>query len=304
MNILVVEDEPVTRMLISNSVKQWGYEVSEVESAEQALSFLSQHQDYFIVLTDWSLPNMSGIDMAQEIRSRFDEAIYIVMLTNKSLDEDLVKAMDSGIDDYLTKPFNPGELRVRLRAGSRIVEQTQKLRFLANYDELTDIWNRRMLVEQMRKEWIRQNREEKLCSILMLDIDHFKIVNDTYGHAGGDQALRLFSSILKESVRPYDLVGRFGGEEFVVMLPNTSIEEAKRIAERIRTSVESMLIHIKKDCTFHITVSIGVAQQEASDKSVQELIGKADSALYFAKSEGRNQVVCWFGDNDDTPPQL
>lgn len=303
MNILVVEDEPVTRMLISNSVKQWGYEVSEVESAEQALSFLRQHKDYFIVLTDWSLPHMSGLVMAEEIRSRFDESIYIVMLTNKNEEEDLIEAMEAGVDDYVTKPFNPGELRVRLRAGSRIVEQTQKLRFLANYDELTGIWNRRMLVEQMRNEWIRHTREESVCSILMLDIDHFKIVNDTYGHAGGDQALRLFSQVIKESVRPYDLVGRFGGEEFVVMLPNTKLETAKQIAERIRTGCESMLIHLKNDCSFHITVSIGVAQQTPEDKSAQELIGKADSALYFAKKEGRNRSICWFGENDEEVSQ-
>ncbi|QTH63564.1 diguanylate cyclase [Psychrosphaera ytuae] len=295
MNILIVEDEPVTRMLISSSVRNWGYEVSQVESAEQALAFLQQNEEYYIILTDWSLPGVSGLQMAQEIRARFDEPKYIIMLTNKNSEEDLIEAMEAGIDDYVTKPFSPGELRVRLRAGSRIIEQTQKLKFLANYDELTGIWNRRMLVTQMRNEWNRHSREELICSVLMLDIDHFKIVNDTYGHAGGDEALKVFSDVLKQSVRPYDLVGRFGGEEFTVLLPNTSMSEAKEVAERIRTEVESKIIHIKNDCSFNITVSIGVAERETSDKSVQELIGKADSALYFAKKEGRNQTVCWFG---------
>lgn len=295
MNILIVEDEPVTRMLISSSVKNWGYEVSQVESAEQALAFLNKNEDFYIILTDWSLPGMSGLEMAQHIRVDSDEPKYIIMLTNKSNEEDLIEAMEAGVDDYVTKPFSPGELRVRLRAGHRIIEQTQKLKFLANFDELTGIWNRRMIVTQMRIEWNRHLREEHTCSILMLDIDHFKLVNDTYGHAGGDEALRVFSEILRENVRPYDLVGRFGGEEFVVLLPNTNKLEAKEVAERVRVEVESKIIHIKNDSSFNITVSIGVAEQEPTDKDVQELIGKADSALYFAKKEGRNQTVCWFG---------
>lgn len=295
MNILIVEDEPVTRMLISSSVKNWGYEVSQVESAEQALAFLNKNEDFYIILTDWSLPRMSGLEMAQHIRADSDEPKYIIMLTNKSNEEDLIEAMEAGVDDYVTKPFSPGELRVRLRAGHRIIEQTQKLKFLANFDELTGIWNRRMVVTQMRIEWTRHLREEHTCSVLMLDIDHFKLVNDTYGHAGGDEALRNFSEILRENVRPYDLVGRFGGEEFVVLLPNTSKLEAKEVAERVRVEVESKIIHIKNDCSFNITVSIGVAEQESTDKDVQELISKADSALYFAKKEGRNQTVCWFG---------
>lgn len=299
MNILVIEDEPVTRMLITKSVERWGYNVHEVESAEQGLEFLKNNNDFFIVLTDWSLPAMSGLTMSEEIRRGFDESIYIIMLTNKSGEQDLVKAMDAGIDDYITKPFSPGELRVRLRAGSRIVEQTQKLKFFANFDELTGIWNRRMLVQQMKIEWVRHEREKLNCSVLMLDIDHFKLVNDTYGHAAGDKALTIFANCLKDSVRPYDLVGRFGGEEFVVLLPNTNITEAKLISERIRVDVESMLIHLKSDSSFTITVSIGAAEKEDNDQSVQSLIGRADSALYFAKKEGRNQTVCWFGDETD-----
>lgn len=297
MKILVVEDEPVTRMLISSSVESWGYEVSQVELAEEALTFLAHHDDFYIILTDWSLPRMSGLEMVQQIKHQFDEPKYIIMLTNKSNEEDLVEAMEAGVDDYVTKPFRPGELRVRLRAGYRIVEQTQKLKFLANFDELTGIWNRRMLVSQMRSEWQRHLREELTCSVLMLDIDHFKLVNDTYGHGAGDVALTIFSEVLQKNVRPYDLVGRFGGEEFVVLLPNTSKSEAKVVAERVRGEVESTIIHYKDDCSFNITVSIGVAEQEIADKDIQDVVGKADSALYFAKKEGRNQSVCWFGND-------
>ncbi len=293
MKVMIVEDEPITRMLISKSLEQWGYEVIICEDAEQAVSLLDKNKEVYIVLTDWSLPKMSGLALAEQLKRTHERFIYIIMLTNKSTEENLVEAMENGIDDYITKPFSPAELRARLRAGQRIAEQTLKLKFLANNDELTGIWNRRMLMGQMQNEWQRHTRESVQCCVIMLDIDDFKIINDTYGHAAGDITLRLFANAVKETIRPYDLFGRFGGEEFVLMLPKTDIEIGKKIAERVRKEVSNIQVTLNDETNFKVTVSVGIAEKQDTHLTVQTLIDRADDAMYLAKNNGKNKVAVW-----------
>ncbi len=296
MNVLIVEDDAVTEMLITSNVLQWGYKTHSVNSAEAAIAFLEQQTDFYIVITDWSLGGMPGTELAAYIKENFASMIYIIMLTNRSDEENLVHAMEKGVDDFISKPFRPAELRVRIRAGARLVEKSLKLAFLASFDELTQVWNRRMLTEQMEIEWQRHKREQTQLCIAILDLDRFKNINDSFGHAAGDRVLQKFGQVLQKQSRPYDLIGRFGGEEFVVMFPNTSIDDAKKICERFRTTLESEEFAIS-DRSINVTVSIGLASDHKNTTSYTDVLNKADEALYKAKGSGRNRTEVWTSGN-------
>lgn len=293
MDILIVDDDPITRLALCAAVEDWGFTPVVATCGEEALNILSNENPPHLLIIDWSMPGISGPELCTALRSRDDgQFFYILMLTGKEGNDAVIEAMESGADDFLSKPFDHRVLKVRLAAGSRIVRLEQTLNQLASRDSLTQCWNRRMIDELLDAAIAEAKRKQSALSIMVLDIDHFKQVNDTYGHAVGDIALKHMVNILNNNLREYDQVGRYGGEEFVVILPATDKDSAWGVAERIRSSLQYHPAQIDSQLDISMTVSIGLAQFEhRGHDSRQQLFERADKALYDAKQSGRNRVA-------------
>lgn len=304
MDVLIAEDDLISRRLLSRTLIKLGYQVIEAANGKEAWEIL-QETNIQMVITDWIMPEMDGLELTRKIRSlsAMDGYVYIVILTGRRGIDNVVDGLDAGADDYLVKPFSPKELSARLKIGQRIFDLEQrlkgahaKMRDLAMHDELTGIWNRRAFYNHAVGVLEHATREGYPTSIVLLDIDHFKLVNDRYGHLVGDQVLKMVADTLKENLRLYDKVGRWGGEEFIVLLPTTSIAEAAEIADRLRISIADSkhLINsnsLKNQENLSVQVSLGVASQYKSENvAIDELVGRADKMLYQAKEEGRNRV--------------
>ena len=269
----------------------------------EAARVLEQPDPPRLVLMDWMMPGMDGVDVCRRVRQSVQEPyIYVVLLTARDLKDDIVSGMEAGADDYLTKPFNQAELRARLRAAQRIldlqrelIEARERLRVEATHDALTGLLNRRAIIEIMAREVSRANRERAGLSVLMVDIDHFKQVNDVHGHPVGDAALREVASRLQASIRLHDFVGRFGGEEFIVLAINSEPVGALALAERLRRSVAEAPLTFDGG-SLPATISVGVATFAAGEAESHALIRCADAALYRAKALGRNR--CEVGTTD------
>lgn len=299
MKMLIVDDDPLQRRLLQASLTRYGHEV--IESPDGAVAWeLLQREPISMVITDWMMPVMNGPDLIRRIRSgHFPSYVYIILLTAKDTKEDVVSGLDSGADDYLTKPFDPNEMRARIDIGVRILslesrlrETLEQLQVMATYDSLTGLLNRRAVYERAQTELDRTRREVCSLSLVMLDIDHFKSVNDKYGHLVGDQALRLVAGTITQNKRSYDWAGRWGGEEFLLVLPDTSLLEAGDIAERMRANVASLQFPLADGQYLNLRVSLGVSSVDANSQhpTLGELIQQADDALYCAKKQGRNKV--------------
>lgn len=293
MKILVVEDDPVSLKVLETFLQRWGYEVVVARNGRQAWDALHKPDAASIVISDWMMPDMDGLELCANIR-KMDMAgyVYFIILTTKSGKEDLLRGLEAGADDYLTKPFDHDELRYRINIGRRIIELEQRILQLANTDPLTGILNRRAFMARLEAEIQRSFREGAPLSLILSDIDHFKRVNDQYGHQAGDQVLQAFTRQLGRSSRPYDLLGRYGGEEFIMALPRVDTPQSGTMAERIRRGIEETAVPIGKgETTLHITASFGVASwRPGIDKDLDSIIRRADEALYRAKSAGRNRV--------------
>jgi diguanylate cyclase (GGDEF)-like protein len=244
------------------------------------------------------MPGMDGLRLCREIRKLEDRPyIYIMLLTARNTAEDIVSGLEAGADDYIVKPFDPQELKVRVRAGSRVVQLQEDLlealklsEFRATHDPLTRIWNRAAVFEALRKELIRAKRERTRLAIAIADVDHFKRVNDEHGHLAGDAVLRDIAQRLVTAVRPYDSVGRYGGEEFVIVLPGCDRESAGQLADRLRSLIDEADLNTSEG-VFHVTMSFGVSVFDPTlDPDTDALIRAADEALYRAKKLGRNRV--------------
>ncbi len=296
MDILLVDDDPITRLALCAAVEDWGFTPLVAKSGEQALEIVNTDNPPHLLIIDWSMPGMSGPELCKTLRKRDDgQFFYILMLTGKEGNEAIIEAMESGADDFLSKPFDHRVLKVRLAAGSRIVRLEQTLNQLASRDSLTQCWNRRMIDELLSAAVAESRRKNSPLSVMVLDIDHFKQVNDNYGHAAGDVALKHMVSILNTNLREYDQVGRYGGEEFVIILPSTDKNSAWGVAERIRSSLQYQPAPLENGDSISMTVSIGITQFDSQrDESRQSLFDRADKALYSAKQSGRNRVV--YGD--------
>ena len=244
MKTLIVEDEPEFRLLLSLLLRQCNHEVIEAMDGQTAWDRL-QVERIQLVLTDWVMPQMHGPELIRKIRSaNFPYYTYIILFTARTAHQDLVDGLRSGADDYLIKPFDSEEMRARLQIAERILSLEAKLReafdqmsVLALKDSLTGILNRRAIFERTEDELDRAHRENTNLSLLMADLDHFKTINDRFGHAAGDVALRLAVETIVRMLRQYDYVGRWGGEEFLIVLPNTDPDEAFQIAERLRLAI-------------------------------------------------------------------
>jgi two-component system, cell cycle response regulator len=291
MKILLVEDSYIERRKLGAYLTDWGLEYVAVGSGTEAIKLLEGANPPDMALLDWLLPGLDGIDVLRRIRKLSQGSyIYTVMLTAKSHKQDRMAAMDAGADDYLSKPVDPTDLRSRIMVGKRIIELQQSLRFAATHDFLTKLLNRSEILAALDRELARGGREAKPTTIILGDIDHFKRVNDTLGHAAGDEVLKEVAKRLKADLRPYDVVGRYGGEEFLLILPGCSLADGTRRADTIRNLVARDPIATPFGTT-SMTISMGVtATTNARKCSPDEFLQEADVSLYAAKKNGRNRV--------------
>ena len=290
MRILIADDDPTTSLLLESALKEWGYDVMAVRDGNAAWDVLRSANSPPLALLDWMMPGLSGVELCRKVRQESEAPfVYLVLLTGKAKTQDIVQGMDSGADDYLSKPFEEQELKVRLRAGQRIVDLNEALRTHATRDALTGIWNRRMILEILGREWTRAARDGTSVGVIIADLDHFKHINDTLGHLGGDAVLLEASRRMSSVLRPYDAIGRYGGEEFLIISPDCDQAGTVTVAERIRQAIEATDIATPTG-TVPITVSLGVAITEGPNIDTDELIKVADAALYRAKRGGRNRV--------------
>jgi diguanylate cyclase (GGDEF)-like protein len=264
MKVLIAEDDKVSRMTLSACLRGWGYEVAPAENGREAFDLLADPDGPRLALLDWEMPEMDGIDVCAKLRTVSDLPFrYLILLTGRGREEDIIAALEKGADDYITKPWMPGELRARLGVGQRMVllhEQIEahgrELALAAQTDYLTQIENRSAVLKRLEEESARAKRERMPLSVLMVDVDHFKRVNDTHGHTAGDRVLVEIARRLHEACRPYDVVGRYGGEEFLAVIPHAPYEEICVIAERFRERVAATPVQTDR-CAVAVTVSIG-----------------------------------------------
>ena len=298
MKILIADDEAMSRRLLQGTLERAGYEVIAVENGRQAAERICTAEGPRLALLDWVMPELDGPGVCREVRKQKEQSyVYMVLITSKEAKEDVVAGLESGADDYLTKPFDPEELKARLRTGlrilsleNRLVEAREEMRFKASHDALTTLWNRAVILELLERELSRAHRENATTVIILCDIDHFKHVNDTLGHLIGDEVLRETTKRLLASVRSYDFVGRYGGEEFLVVLNNCDPAFALARAEEIRNTIAQRPMQTVAGAV-PITVSLGLLlSHEWGALSVEELLRETDAALYAAKAAGRNCV--------------
>ncbi len=297
MKILVAEDDTTSRRILVAVLGKLGYEVVSVADGNEAWQELKQKDPPRIAVLDWMMPGLSGPVVCAKVREKGDEEYtYLILLTSNSGQHDIVDGMKAGADDYIVKPYNRQELEVRVKAGARIIElqselllAKEKIRQQSRIDTLTGIANRRAIFEHLDGELNRAERETKSISVAMLDIDRFKAVNDTYGHQAGDAVLAECVARISGAIRPYDLLGRYGGEEFLLVLPGTDESNAAIVCERILGVVQAEPFTLK-GLKLEITLSIGLATWSGRE-DVDKLTAAADRALYMAKQKGRNRVV-------------
>lgn len=296
MRVLIAEDEPISRRMLENALQGWGYEVVVTKNGQEAWKALNRSDRPNLVILDWMMPGANGVEICRWLRScNSQNYTYIILLTARNFEGDLVKGLEAGADDYMVKPFNSDELKYRIQIGQRIIEQEQKILELALTDDLTGLLTRRAFREKMEADINLIRRESGSLGIIIGDIDHFKVVNDTYGHQVGDQVLQYFAKCLRNNSRDHDYIGRYGGEEFIIGVPGADLKETTEVAERIRKSIEASLIPlISYENAIIITASFGVdafIPGERRNREAEELINNADEALYMAKNQGRNRTV-------------
>jgi two-component system cell cycle response regulator len=300
--ILVVEDNPVSRKLLEKLLGKAGYDVVSAQNGREALD---RYKKCFfpLVITDWMMPEMTGPELCRALRSQTENGyIFIILLTAKDSKNDIVAGLEAGADDYLTKPFDRAELVARLKTGTRILElerslktATEKIRELSVKDPLTGCYNRGFLTERLPEEISRARRYGHDLSLVICDLDHFKEVNDNYGHQAGDTVLKRFADILMSSIRNgVDWVSRYGGEEFLLVFPETPFPASLKIAERLRMKIARKAVDTFGGHSINITASFGVTgfSPHTPDSKItpDTLIKMVDEKLYQAKNAGRNAV--------------
>lgn len=310
MRILVVDDDATFRAMLKVLLTNYGHEVYEAIDGQQAFEMAVDLRPQVMVV-DWMMPTMDGIELTLALRqTKVGRRIYIMLLTGFDDDQHLIRAFDAGIDDYLSKPLRPKVLAARLSAGFRVVRlqdeierdreeirrfaaelavSNRRLQEAALTDPLTGFPNRRYVMERLEQEWAASLRSKRPLACMVVDLDAFKPINDRYGHDIGDIVLRQAAQALKRGLRTPDVVARIGGDEFLVVCPDTSLVAALACAERVRHSVESMVIPTG-DLRLESTVSIGVAVRDEGMENPDALVKCADQGLYLAKAQGRNRI--------------
>jgi len=299
MQALVVDDSAVYRKLIGDHLRSWGFGVTLAESGSEAWRILEQPNAPKLVLLDWVLPDLDGIELCQRIRQAGSSSpyIYVILLTSNEGRQNMLQAMRAGADDYLVKPFDELELKARLLVGKRILDLQEQLvsaresmRHAATHDSLTGLTNRGEILAMLERELERARRERKPVAVILCDVDHFKNVNDTLGHLFGDEALREIGRRLRTQLRVYDGVGRYGGEEFLMVLPSCDLPNALLRADGLREIIAKTPVVCSGEERL-ITMSMGVAVSACEGKNeVEMLLNQADAGLYKAKENGRNRI--------------
>jgi two-component system cell cycle response regulator len=290
MKILLADDEPTQRYLLEKLLQGWGHEVLLARDGDEAWAALASEHPPLLAVLDWMMPGMDGLYICRELRKRSNQPyVYVILITAKDQKRDLVEALDAGADDFLTKPFDSQEFRARIQTGIRILRLQEQLVSASTHDSLTGLLNRRGVLDAFRKELLRSQRQEQPLAVVLADLDHFKNINDSHGHLMGDAVLQRAAQSILESIRPYDSVGRYGGEEFLILLGRCDYPAARERAEVIRSRVSA-----RSDTHIHVTLSMGVAV-DSGLSNPDQILRAADLALYRAKANGRNRIESAIG---------
>ena len=296
MRILIADDDPISRRLLKATLVRLGHEVVAVADGTEAITALLDPDGPQLAILDWMMPGADGLTVCRTIRQRPTPYVYVIVLTSRDRQADMVESLDAEADDFLTKPCDAVELRARLRSGERVITLQQNLlraqaalQYEASHDQLTGLWNRGMILEHLKNEISRSRRKTSSVAAIMADIDHFKLVNDTHGHRTGDVVLHEVGQRMRGVLRDYDKLSRYGGEEFLLVIAGADAAGARLVAERVRVAVASQPI---RDGTLEMSVSLslGVACTAVVGFEPDVLIQVADEALYQAKRRGRNRV--------------
>ncbi len=297
--VLLVDDSLIYQQIIKNHLHDWGFEVSLAKNGEEAWELLQQPHSPRLVVMDWVMPKMDGVELIRRVRAlpRTFPYTYTLLLTGKDSQSDLLSAMAAGVDDYLTKPFDDLELKARLLAGQRVMNLQNRLlaartilENTASHDHLTGLMNRGEIVECLQRELSRSKREHSPLAVAMVDIDDFKNINEELGHLFGDEVLREVAHRFQSQLRAYDSVGRYSGEGFLLILPGCDLQSALIRTDQIRSFVGSVAVSANGKSA-PVSVSIGVAVADGqTDIETKSLLSLADSGLYEAKKKGRNRV--------------
>lgn len=297
MKVLVAEDNRFFRRLVEANLQQWGHEVVGCEDGSQAWDLLVQDCPPRLALLDWEMPKIQGVEICRRLRALKDRPyVYLILLTAKSRKDDIIQGLDSGADDYVTKPFDPVELRVRLRAATRILQLHEDLTAAceaaeqrAKEDPLTGLWNHSAILAILQRELDRSSRSGGRLGLILADVDYFKRINDSYGHLVGDRVLRSIGQVMRENVRSHDSVGRYGGEEFLVVLPDCCEADVVNLAERLRKAV--LADCVRDGERILRTMSFGCTCVDGKPHTcLDSVVHAADEALYQAKRNGRNRI--------------
>jgi diguanylate cyclase (GGDEF)-like protein len=298
MRILVAEDDGVQRRLLEGLLPQWGFEPILVSDGQAAWEILQQEQTApEMAILDWTIPGFSGPEICQKVRALHrDRYTYLLLLSARGDQGDLLQGLESGADDYLIKPYNPAELRARLNTGRRIlalqqelIEAREAMRRQATRDSLTGAWNHAAILEVMQREMVRSHRENRPLSIALVDLDHFKQINDTYGHLAGDQVLRDLVQRMSIALRPNDLIGRVGGEEFLLVLPGCDDAAVRKVCERLHERIRGECFQAD-GVRIPVTASFGAVVYDRDCYDNDALFRAADAALYRAKAAGGDRI--------------
>lgn len=300
--VLIAEDDPIFRHILQSWLQRWNYQVTAVGNGLDAWEALQKTDAPKMAVLDWIMPGMDGVELCRKIRQAQGPYRYLLLLTAKDNKQDVVAGLEAGADDYLIKPFDVGELRARVRAGKRILDLQEALihahdalQFEAAHDPLTSLWNRGAIMDTLKRELLRQQRGKEPLGIMMADLDHFKKVNDSLGHLVGDAVLQEAARRLAGAVRGYDAVGRYGGEEFLILMPGCDSTHLFDLGERLRRALADGPIQTTAG-EVPVTLSVGAVCVSAGSEihNYEELLRAADAALYSAKANGRNRVEIGF----------
>jgi diguanylate cyclase (GGDEF)-like protein len=295
VKILIAEDEAISRRLLEASLAKLGHEVVAVTDGASAVSALLEPDAPRLAILDWMMPGTDGLEVCRRLRTDAPAYVYVILLTAKQFQEEQVAAFEAGVDDFLSKPLDVARLQARLRVGERVLDLQSKLleiqevlRHQATHDHLTGLWNRRMILDVLDRELNRASHQGEPIAVALADIDHFKQINDAHGHGAGDEVLKAAAERMRSAIRRYDAIGRYGGEEFLLVLPNCPAPDALDVVERARRAVGAAAIDAAGS-PLEVSISAGVAWTNGTTDSAA-IVHAADEALYRAKEGGRNRV--------------